>query len=82
MDNSGPAQDLDIWFDDGNIILEVEKTLFKVHRSILPTHSPVFKKIFDEKSQYYQGLSTVPRITYHDKAAHFKLLLQGIYNTT
>ena len=30
--------DLDTWFDDGNIIPEVERTLFKVHRSILATH--------------------------------------------
>ncbi|KIM38500.1 hypothetical protein M413DRAFT_447727 [Hebeloma cylindrosporum] len=82
MDNSAPTQDSDIWFEDGNIILEVEKTLFKVHRSILATHSPVFKKIFDEQSQFYQSPTTVPRLTCYDKAAHIKLLLQGVYNTT
>jgi len=73
MDNLAPARDLDISFDDGNIILEVEKTLFKVHRSILASFPCFQKKIFDEKAQFYQNSMTIPRLTCHDNAAHVKI---------
>jgi hypothetical protein len=32
----------DLWFNDGSIILNAEKTLFRVHQSILSKHSTVF----------------------------------------
>lgn len=34
------------WFDDGNVVLRVESTLFRVHRGILARHSPVFCDLF------------------------------------
>lgn len=33
----------DIWFEDGNIVLEAGRKQFKVHRGILALHSSVFK---------------------------------------
>lgn len=37
----------EIWYKDGNIILEAEGTQFRVHRSLLAKHSSVFKDVFD-----------------------------------
>jgi len=34
------------WFDDGNVILQVENTQFRVHRGMLAHHSAVFKDMF------------------------------------
>ncbi|PPQ96598.1 hypothetical protein CVT26_010753 [Gymnopilus dilepis] len=34
------------WFDDGNIILQAEKTQFRVHRSLLSNQSVVFRDMF------------------------------------
>ncbi|KAJ7189739.1 hypothetical protein B0H12DRAFT_788110 [Mycena haematopus] len=34
------------WFDDGNIILQVESMQFRVAKSILSRHSPVFRAMF------------------------------------
>jgi BTB/POZ domain len=34
------------WFDDGNIILQAESKLFKVHRGVLAKHSNVFQDMF------------------------------------
>lgn len=34
------------WFNDGNIVLQAENTLFRVHRSILSMHSPIMEACF------------------------------------
>ncbi|KJA26651.1 hypothetical protein HYPSUDRAFT_198909 [Hypholoma sublateritium FD-334 SS-4] len=43
----GPiARSTRFWFDDGNVILQSENTQFRVHRSILATHSEIMKNCF------------------------------------
>ncbi|KAL1680157.1 hypothetical protein EV122DRAFT_208432 [Schizophyllum commune] len=34
------------WYDDGSVVLHVEDTLFRVHRSILARHSEIFRDAF------------------------------------
>ncbi|KAF5309888.1 hypothetical protein D9619_010193 [Psilocybe cf. subviscida] len=36
----------EIWFEDGNVILQVSNKQYKVHRGVLATHSSVFKDMF------------------------------------
>ncbi|KAH9899913.1 hypothetical protein C8Q73DRAFT_681424 [Cubamyces lactineus] len=36
----------DYFFDDGNVVLQVESVLYKLHRSLLEKHSPVFRELF------------------------------------
>jgi len=46
----GPVADPkhgDLWFDDGNIILEAELTQFKVYRGILSRSSAIFRDMFE-----------------------------------
>ena len=43
---SCPSRSTDFWFDDGNVVLQVESTLFRVHRSILSMRSEVFQGMF------------------------------------
>lgn len=38
----------DVWFDDGNVILQAESTLFKVYRGILAQNSSVFHDMVGE----------------------------------
>jgi hypothetical protein len=61
----------DLWFDDGNIIIRTvlsDKvyTVYKVHKSILASHSNVFHDLFDGPqtafdivSERYEGLSVI-----------------------
>ncbi|CCM06578.1 uncharacterized protein FIBRA_08856 [Fibroporia radiculosa] len=39
--------DKEFWFEDGNIVLGVETTAFRVHRSLLSRSSDVFRDMFD-----------------------------------
>ncbi|KAI0677575.1 hypothetical protein C8Q78DRAFT_1066075 [Trametes maxima] len=34
------------FFEDGNVVFQVEDTLYKLHRSLLEKHSPVFRELF------------------------------------
>ncbi|KAI0638142.1 hypothetical protein C8Q77DRAFT_1089605 [Trametes polyzona] len=36
----------DYFFADGNVIIQVEDVLYKLHRSLLSKHSPVFRELF------------------------------------
>ena len=60
----------DLWKEDGNVVLQAGNTQFRVHRSMLADHSPVFKDIFASsfsshiRDRYFsvsepQSLSTV-----------------------
>lgn len=41
-----PVRSGDIWYEDGNIVLQAEHTQYKVYRGILAKSSPVFEDMF------------------------------------
>ncbi|KAI9463610.1 hypothetical protein BJY52DRAFT_1252590 [Lactarius psammicola] len=78
----------DLWFDDGNIILRTVLsnnvyTVYKVHKSILASHSNVFYDLFDgpqtafdTASDHYEGL---PVIELPDPPSQFNDFLKALY---
>ena len=34
------------WFEDGNVVLQAERTQFRLHRSVLSMHCPIFRDMF------------------------------------
>lgn len=84
-----------LWFSDGNIVLASKfkdtpglqgTMLFRVHRSVLSMHSPVFKDMFDvvpvggyvlgANVETYEG---VPYAFMPDPAEHLQVLLKIMY---
>ena len=56
----------DLWFDDGNVVLRVEDTIYKFLRSILSRESPLFADMFSlpqaadiDSSDTYHGCPLV-----------------------
>ena len=41
-----PCRSAEFWFNDGNVILHVETTQFRVHRGVLSMHSEIFRGMF------------------------------------
>ena len=70
----------DIWFDDGNLVLQAENTQFKVHKSILAIHSHVFTDMFalpqPEDSATADGCHVVQ---VPDRATDWQSLLSLLY---
>lgn len=80
----------DLWFQDGNIILQTtspsgdEYHMFKCHQSVLSKHSPVFAGMFEvsnyvcvRRSEEYEGVSV---ISIPDAPADVAALLNMLYD--
>ncbi|KAH7928727.1 hypothetical protein BV22DRAFT_1004316 [Leucogyrophana mollusca] len=70
----------DIWFDDGNIVLHVDKTIFRVHRSILAKHSSILRSMLSLPQPDNDQGKALPVIPLYDSAADAKELLMVLYN--
>ncbi|KAL1720869.1 hypothetical protein EV715DRAFT_288795 [Schizophyllum commune] len=81
-DDATPVQRSDIWFDDGNIILQAENLLFRVHRSLLARHSPVFKDVFDipqPESSLEALIEGCPVVHLTDKVTDVEFMLKRLF---
>ncbi|KJA19710.1 hypothetical protein HYPSUDRAFT_189651, partial [Hypholoma sublateritium FD-334 SS-4] len=71
------------WFDDGSVVLQVESTQFRVHRSILAKYSSVFDDLFKvpqpegDESGWVDGCPTV--YMYGDTTEDWDSVLSFIY---
>lgn len=78
-----PRRSERFWFDDGSIVLQVESTQFRVHRSILASYSPVFHDLFKvpqpegDKSGWVDGCPTI--CTSGDTTEDWDSVLSFIY---
>ncbi|KAG6853332.1 hypothetical protein C0991_005158 [Blastosporella zonata] len=77
----------DFWLRDGSIVLSVEKTLFRVHQTILANHSEIFSDIFSlPQPPHEPGSKDSTRIEgcliveLQDKAKDVLDLLKAIYH--
>ena len=71
----------EFWFDDGSVVLNVQSTLFRVHRSILSMHSTVFSDMFSIPQPPDQtAIEGCPVVHLHDSADDFTYLLKALYN--
>lgn len=82
----------DIWFHDGSLICRAERTLFKVHMSVLERHSTFFRDMFSMPQPQTsstdvisnQGLQDdiekLPIVDLHDTAEDVGNLLTAVYD--
>lgn len=77
----------DLWFADGNIIIQVtypdktQERLYKLHRGVLGHHSSVFKDLFEvasaNGSQTFEGL---PLVELHDDPTSLDQFFRALYD--
>ncbi|KAG8941570.1 hypothetical protein FRC04_004151 [Tulasnella sp. 424] len=83
-------KDSDHWYDDGNIVLLVQDTAFRLFQGILIKRSQVMKDMLglpqppapieakESVPNQQPTFEGVPVVTLHDKARHFTLLLDAM----
>ncbi|PVF92248.1 hypothetical protein CPB86DRAFT_197970 [Serendipita vermifera] len=71
-----------LFFEDGTLLLQVENTIFKVHRSILSTYSTIIRGMIDESSGISHDNNTeeICLILNGDSLIGWELLLGLQYN--
>lgn len=79
-----PHPSPEIWFDDGNIVLQAEQTLFKVYRGVLGALSPFFHDMFllpqqeTDQSEKYEGCPLIEMAG--DLAEDVRVFLKAIFD--
>jgi len=71
------------WFDDGSIVLQVERTQFRVHTSMLARHSNIFKDMFaipQPKELLEPLIESCSIVQLHDKAEDVEIILGLFYD--
>jgi hypothetical protein len=69
----------DLWFDDGSIVLQAESTQFRVHRSVLSTHSEIFRDML-AASQPVEEVEGCPVVRLPDSAEDWTHVLRALYD--
>lgn len=71
----------DLYFEDGNVILRCERTLFCVHRSLISKHSEIFRDLFGSETkkpqEFFRGCLFIPL---DDDVNDMETLLNTIYD--
>ena len=82
MAPDSPTLVSDLWYDDGNIVLQADSSLFRVSLGVLAARSPVFDDIQNlPRSQDQEMYGDCPLMVLHDKAEDLANFLRAVYNS-
>lgn len=76
----------DIWFDDGNVVIQADNILFKVFRGILASNSTVFSDMFSVPQPTNASVTdpdvydSCPLVKIHDTPEDTKHFLKAIHD--
>ncbi|KIK04775.1 hypothetical protein K443DRAFT_675557 [Laccaria amethystina LaAM-08-1] len=72
----------DLWYNDGNIVLQAESSLFRVSLGVLAARSPIFEDIQNlPRSQDQEMYDDCPLMVLPDKAEDLANFLRAVYNS-
>ena len=74
----------DVWYDDGNVVIQTENTVFKVFRGILASNSAVFADMFSvpqpTNATVPDAYDSCPLIQMYDTPEDAKHFLKAIHD--
>ena len=77
------SKDIDLWLDDGNIVIVAQNTAFRVHKSLLMRHSEVFCNLLTIPQPTNPGdaemIEGYPVVRVTDTSSDFRELLRVLY---
>ncbi|KII86150.1 hypothetical protein PLICRDRAFT_700276 [Plicaturopsis crispa FD-325 SS-3] len=81
-DTGGLQRSPDVWFEDGNVIVQAESTLFRIYKGILQARSSVFNDMFSfPQPSDQETIEGCPIVLVHDSAPDMAVFLKAIYDS-
>ncbi|KAJ6548101.1 hypothetical protein DFH09DRAFT_1366966 [Mycena vulgaris] len=82
VDNEPVVRVQELWFDDGNLIIQAGSSLFRVYRGVLAARSSVFQDMLSfpqpPESDLVEGC---PLVRLHDSSAEVTVFLKAIFDS-
>lgn len=79
-----PQRSDDLWFEDGNLIVQVEHLQFKLHRGVLAKHSSAFASLCGlpqpPAQEVLEGCPVV--VLFGDSATDAEVFFKALYDKT
>jgi hypothetical protein len=73
---------LDLWFEDDNLILRAENSLFRVSKGVLAARSSVFRDMLSfPQTEEEERIDGCPVVRLHDSAADVTCFLRAIFDS-
>lgn len=69
-----------LWMMDGNIVIKAGRVRFRVHKSVLSLHSPVFRDMLQLPPPPSEA-NKFPTVELHDDPKELEIMLKFLYNS-
>jgi len=80
--NLEPKRVIDLWFEDGNVVIQAEDYQFCLFKSFLTTRSPIFKDTFSiPQPEDAERINGCPVLRIHDSATDAAYFFQAIFDS-
>ncbi|KAJ7689843.1 hypothetical protein B0H17DRAFT_983461 [Mycena rosella] len=83
VEPSAPQHVQELWFEDGNLIIQAGTSRFRVHRGVLAARSPVFQDMLSfpqpPDAELVEGC---PAVRLHDSATDVTVFLKVIFDSS
>ncbi|KAF7353758.1 BTB domain-containing protein [Mycena venus] len=77
-----PKRVIDLWFEDGNVVIQAEDYQFCLFRSFLTTRSPIFKDTFSiPQPEDAERINGCPVLRIHDSASDAAHFFKAIFDS-
>jgi len=77
-----PKRVVDLWFEDGNVVIQVEDYQFCLFKSFLTTRSPIFKDTFSiPQPEDAERINGCPVLRIHDSATDAAFFFKAIFDS-
>ena len=75
------TRESDLWYDDGNIVIQAETTQFRVFKGVLASLSDIFKDMFliPQPSSDEEVIDGCPVLRVYDSARDWTYILRAIF---
>jgi hypothetical protein len=79
---SEPHHSSQLWFDDGNVVIQAGNTQYKVYRGVLAARSPVFQDMFSfPQPPNLELIEGCPLVHLSDPALQVTPFLRAIFDS-